>query len=69
MEKFIKRFKELRKEKPIPLNELAKELGVDRSTICRWIKGEQKPNFDAIIAICKFFNVKSDYILGISDFE
>ena len=68
MEVFIKRFKELRDEKSISLNELAKVLGVNKSTISRWEKGEQKPGFDAIIAISKFFNVPSDYILGITDF-
>lgn len=68
MEVFIKRFKELRKEKSISLNELAEALGVDKSTICRWENGEQKPGFDAIIAISKFFHVSSDYILGLTDF-
>ena len=68
MEKFIKRLKELRKEKGITQVQLAKATGLTSSAISSWENNTRVPNALAIIALAKFFEVTADYLLGISDF-
>ena len=48
--------------------DLAKELGIDKSTYGRIESGETKTiNSDILIKLSELYNVTSDYILGISD--
>ena len=61
------RIKELRVEKKISQAELAKAIGYGHAIISFWERGEKKPSSDAIIALAKFFDVTTDYLLGLSD--
>ncbi|MDE6059753.1 MAG: helix-turn-helix domain-containing protein [Clostridia bacterium] len=67
MEKFIERLKELRLEKGLTLVQLAKETGISHGAIGFWESGKRVPNALAIITLAKYFNVTSDYLLGLSD--
>ena len=59
--------RELRKAKGVSQTELAKELGIMQTTISQYELGKTEPDIDTIKKICKFFNVSSDYLLGISE--
>ncbi len=67
MDKFIERLKELRAEKKLTQSQLAKETGLSQSAIALWENGRRIPNALAIITLCKYFAVTSDFLLGISD--
>ena len=62
------KIKELRQEKELTQSELAKEIGVNRRTITGYEAGRRQPDIDTIKKLCKFFNVTSDYLLGIEEF-
>ena len=48
-------------------DELAKQIGVGKSIISYWEKDLSEPKMSNIIAIAKFFNVTSDFLLGLED--
>lgn len=62
-----KRIRLLREERKLTQNELAKDLDVGRETIARWETGDRDIKTDATIKLAKYFNVTSDYLLGITD--
>ncbi len=62
------RIKELRKEKSLSQEKLAKELGVGRTTITRWETGERYPELEKVVEISNFFNVSTDFLLGKQDY-
>ncbi len=65
---FSTRLKELRKEKQTSQSKLAKILDFSQVYICRWEKGTRTPNIYDLVKIAKFFDVSTDYLLGLSDF-
>lgn len=56
--------KKLREEKGISQSELAKNLGVVRSTICFYEKGQHAPTPEMLIKLADYFNVTVDYLIG-----
>ena len=52
--------------KHINQKDLAKELGVKDNVISYWCNGTRKPNFEQIIRMSQFFNVSTDYLLGVT---
>lgn len=67
MSRISTRLKELREEKGLSARELARALNVSDRAIQRWEKEERIPNADAVVIIAKFFDVSTDYLLGIED--
>ena len=63
---FSDRLVELRTEKKISQEQLAKELGKSRVTISYYENSERTPDMAGIIELAKFFEVTSDYLLGLS---
>ena len=57
----------LRKEKGISQLQLAKEIGVTQKAIDFWEKDINEPKASYIIKLAKFFQVSTDYLLGIED--
>ena len=68
LNKFSERLKELRIEKRLSQEQVAKSIGVSQAAIARWEKGVQIPNIDYAILIARFFNVSTDYLLGVVDY-
>lgn len=54
----------LRKEKNLSQQELADRLGISKSSINMYERGERQPNFETLELIADFFNVDIDYLLG-----
>ena len=67
MNEFAQRLKELRQEKNLSIQALSKQVGIGSASLCRWencladVKGTQ------LIILAKFFNVSTDYLLGLED--
>ena len=66
-EKFSNRLKELRIELNLSQQGLAKAIGVTQKAIDFWEKDINEPKASYIIKLAKFFNVSSDYLLGIEN--
>ena len=64
---FGERLKELRQEKNIGQNQLASDLGISNASISYYETGKQEPTASTIIKLANYFNVSSDYLLGIKD--
>lgn len=64
---FSKRLKELREEKGLSQRQLAREIQATQANISRWEKGTQDPSTEWIILLAKFFDVSTDYLLGVED--
>ena len=64
MGKFQTILKELRLSKGITQVELAKQLGISRSTVGMYESGSREPDFKTLELIADYFNIDTDYILG-----
>ena len=62
---FTERLKELRCEKGLSQTELAKALNVSQRSISSWETGFRQPDYETLILIAKYFDVTTDYLLGI----
>ncbi len=58
---------ELRKEYNLSQAQLADKLNMSQSAIAKWESKRTEPTASAIIALSKFFNKSTDYILGLED--
>lgn len=56
------KIKELAAQKHTSIRKIEEHLGYGNGTIRRWNKN--KPNYDKIQAVAKYFNVSVDYLLG-----
>ena len=62
--------RELRREMDCTQNELADVLGVTQDSISLWENDKRIPDTQYIVAMANFFDVTTDYLLGLSnDFE
>lgn len=67
MSKFNLRLRELRKQKKLTQQELADDLGISKSSVNMYERGEREPGLDLLEAIADFFNVNLDYLMGKSN--
>ena len=67
MENFANRLKELRTENKLTQRDLAKAVGLSQNAINMWENNNRVPNANAVIALAKYFNVSTDYLLGLED--
>ena len=67
MTKFSERIKELRKNNNLTQQELADNIGVNRVTLTKWEKEYIEPNLETLSSIASYFNVSTDYLIGIED--
>lgn len=67
MEKFAERLKELRIEKGLSIQALAKEVNIGSSSICRWENCQADVKGSQLIILAKYFNVSIDYLMGLED--
>lgn len=61
---FHEKLQELRKNKGLTQEELAKELYVSRTAISKWESGRGYPSIDSLKEISKFFSVSIDDLLS-----
>lgn len=66
---FKNRLTELRKQKKISQEELAKTIGVHQNVIGRYERGEAKPSIEGATKLAKALEVSLDYLVGNTDIE
>lgn len=63
------RIRELRREKQLTQETLAKALNIHREAISLWESDKSKPAPKSLSDLAKYFETDVSYILGISDFR
>ncbi len=63
-----RRLREVIKLSNIPQKEIAKQIGVSAQTVSKYMRKDVFPALDTLAKLCKLLDVKSDYILGISNY-
>lgn len=61
------RLNNLLKENKITMYRLAKDFQCSKTTITNWCDGRNEPKATEIIKLATYFNVSSDYLLGLED--
>lgn len=61
------KIRELRLEKELLQRELAERIHIAPNTISQFETGTANPSYDVLIALCDFFEVSTDYLLGRED--
>lgn len=64
---FAKTFKKLRRDRGLSQSELAGRLGISKSAVNMYERGERRPDLEMIKRIADFFNVDLNYLLGFTD--
>lgn len=59
------RIKQLREQSSMTQADLARRLGVTRSSVNAWEMGISAPSTQYIVELAKMFKVSSDYLLGL----
>ncbi len=67
MKIFAERLLELRKERGLSQAIVAKDLSVSLGIVCYWETNKSDPTATNIAKVAKYFNVTSDYLLGLSN--
>lgn len=60
----MKNLKECREQKKLTQEQLAKKIGVGRSTVAKWEAGINTPRVKQLAKLSKFFKRKMDYFFS-----
>lgn len=63
-----KRLLELRLEKGVSQNQMADDMQLSNASISYWENGKQEPTASAVYRLAAYFNVSSDYLLGLKEY-
>ena len=66
---YIKRIRDLREDHDKTQQEVADMLGTSQTMYARYERGANEMPIRHLIALCKYYNVSADYILGLQDKE
>ncbi len=61
------RIKLLREKMGLTQSQLAKKLNITRSSVNAWEMGISAPSTQYIVELAKFFNITTDFLLGVSN--
>lgn len=64
---FTRRMRDLREDKDLKQADVAKVLNITRQQYQLYESGKRQLPIDLLMILCEFYNVSSDYILGIKD--
>lgn len=67
MSVFSTRLKELRNKANLSQQELSKIIGISKSSINMYERGEREPGLETVGALADYFDVQTDYLLGKHD--
>ena len=65
MKKYYERMRELREDNDLKQSDVAKILMTTQQVYSRYEKGENEIPVRHIIALCRYYNVSADFILGL----
>lgn len=66
---FSERLRELREERGLTMQKLGEEIGTSGVSIGYYEKGQRVPDIHTLSNMCKFFDVTSDYLIGLTDYR
>ena len=61
------RIRDLREDRDLTQKEVAEYLHVRQNTYSQYENGQRQLPIDALIALAKYYNTSTDYILGLTD--
>ena len=61
------RLKDLREDLDLKQKEIAEYLHIKQNTYSQYENGQRQVPIDVLIKLAKYYNVSTDYILGLSD--
>ena len=61
------RLKDLREDSDIPQRVIAEYLNIKQNTYSQYENEQRQIPLDLLIKLAKYFNVSTDYILGVTD--
>ncbi|MDA2518995.1 helix-turn-helix transcriptional regulator [Bacillus cereus] len=64
---FGTRLHTLRKERKLRQEDMAKQLGIARTTYAMYEQGNREPDYNTLIKLATFFEVSIDYLLGTAE--
>lgn len=64
---FASRIREIRTNQGLSQLQLASELGMIKQRVNNWESGVSLPSVDVLVALATYFNVSTDYLLGLSE--
>ena len=65
--KFAERLKQLMHDANVSQDALAKAIGYSQRAVSKWLNGQAVPTADAVYKCATYFDVSSDYLLGLED--
>ena len=65
----MNRIRTLREDRDLRQPDVAKATGIDQKTLSNYETRKTDPDSFAIIRLAEFFNVSTDYLLGVSDYN
>ena len=64
---FSIRLRELRKDNNLTQKQVAEMLCMKNMSVCDWENGRTEPNMEQLAALAQYFDVTTDYLLGLED--
>ncbi len=61
----MNRIRDLREDADLRQSDVAKATGIDQRTLSNYETGKTNPDSYAIVKLAEFFNVTTDYLLGV----
>ena len=69
MSLFLSRFRGLLEECGKQQKEICADLGIRNQKLSNWKTGYSEPNFDDLVMLANYFDVSTDYLLGVTEDE
>lgn len=63
------RLRRIRMERKLSQRKLARELGMSQGAYWKIENGKMKLTTDRLIALCRFYHLSADYLIGLTDKE
>ena len=64
---YVKRIRDLREDRDKTQQEIADVLGTSQTMYARYERGANELPIRHLIALCRYYHVSADYILGLKD--
>lgn len=65
----MNRIRSLREDRDLRQIDVSNATGIDQKTLSNYETGKTNPDSYAIIKLAEFFNVTTDYLLGVSEYN
>ena len=64
---YPERIRELRQDNDLKQKDIAEMLGVAQTTYSQYELNKRPMPIEYLVALCKFYDISADYMLGLSD--